>query len=228
MQFRPMQWGPAGRRDPRQFPRNYRPNLRQRYAEDPGQAGGNDPLARDERLARLEAALLLADEPLAARRLATIAGLRDSAEVRQLITWLCDSYDADGTAYQVEEIAGGYQLLTRPVFHPWLIRLRRSGHELRLSSAAMETLAIVAYRQPIMRAEIEKIRGVHCGEILQQLMEKGLIRIAGRDDSLGRPVLYGTTKKFLISFGLNSLKQLPEVEEFSTPPAGSTESTPSS
>ena len=88
---------------------------------------------------------------------------------------------------------------------------------MRLTSAARETLAIIAYRQPIMRADIESIRGVHCGEVLRLLMEKGLVRIAGRHESLGRPVLYGTTKKFLQVFGLKNLKDLPQVEELKPP-----------
>jgi segregation and condensation protein B len=122
-------------------------------------------------------------------------------------------YDADGTAFQVEELAGGYQLLTRPEYHPWLARLRRAGTDLRLTPAAREALAIVAYRQPITRADLEAIRGVQSSEVLRQLMEKGLVRIAGRDDSLGRPVLYGTTRKFLQVFGLKSLRDLPQAEE---------------
>jgi segregation and condensation protein B len=166
-------------------------------------------LARDTRLALVEAALLAADEPLSARRLADAAGLADAGEARRLVRRLQALYEQDGTAFQVEEIAGGYQLLTRPEYHPWLVRLRRGGEELRLSPAARETLTIIAYRQPIMRAAIEAIRGVQCSEVLRQLMERGLVRIAGRHDSLGRPVLYGTTKKFLQVFGLKSLKDLP-------------------
>jgi segregation and condensation protein B len=171
-----------------------------------------EPHARDGKLARVEAALLMADEPLPARRLAEVAGLADAAEARAAVARLSALFDADGSAFQVEEIAGGYQLLTRPEYHPWLARLKRTGHELRLSPAALETLAVVAYKQPIMRAEVEKVRGVACGEVLRQLMEKGLVRVAGRHDSLGRPQLYGTTKRFLQAFGLNNLGDLPEVE----------------
>ena len=126
-------------------------------------------------------------------------------------------YEEGGSAFQIEEVAGGYQLLTRPEFHPWLARLRRAGNELRLSGPSRETLAIIAYRQPIARADVEAIRGVQCGDVLRQLMEKGLVRIAGRDDSLGRPVLYGTTKKFLQAFGLKSLRDLPEAGELRPP-----------
>jgi segregation and condensation protein B len=175
--------------------------------------------ARDPALAQVEAVLFAADEPLTARRLAITAGLADGVEARRLVRKLQGLYDADGTAFQIEEIAGGFQLLTRPEYHPWLLRLRRTGTELRLSPAARETLAIVAYRQPIMRADVEVIRGVQCSEVLRQLMEKGLVRIAGRHDSLGRPVLYGTTKKFLQVFGLKSLRDLPQVEPLPAPAA---------
>jgi segregation and condensation protein B len=166
----------------------------------------------------VEAVLLIADEPLPARKLAKAAGLSDAGDARRAVKRLQELYEQDGSAFQVEELAGGFQLLTRPQFHRWLVRLRSSGEELRLSGAAKETLAIVAYRQPIMRADIEAIRGVHCGETLRLLMEKGLLRIAGRHDSLGRPVLYGTTKKFLQVLGLKSLKDLPQAEELRLPP----------
>jgi segregation and condensation protein B len=175
------------------------------------------PHDRDAKLARLEAVLLIADEPLAARKLAEVAGLDDAAEARALVARLREVYDADGTAFQVEEIAGGYQLLTRPQYHPWLARLKRTGHELKLTPTALETLAVIAYKQPIMRAEVEKVRGVACGEVVRQLMEKGLVRVAGRHDSLGRPQVYGTTKKFLQAFGLNTLNDLPEVDALRPP-----------
>lgn len=171
----------------------------------------SDPLGRSPVLARLEAALFAADEPLAPRRLAAVTGLDDLATVRDLVDRLRALYETDGSPFQVEEVAGGYQLLTRPEFHPWLARLRKGTPELKLSSAARETLTIVAYRQPIARADIESVRGVQSGDILRQLMERGLVRIAGRDTSLGRPVLYGTTRKFLQLYGLKSLRDLPAV-----------------
>lgn len=206
--------GPATRHDPKQLPRNCPRPAIYRFEIDAGKesaAGGE--LARDTAMAHLEAVLLVADEPLNARRLAQVAGLKDGNDARKVIRKLQSLYDQDGTAFQIEELAGGFQLFTRPAFHHWLARLRRSNNELRLSPAARETLAIVAYRQPIMRADIEAIRGVQCGEILRLLMEKGLIRIAGRHDSLGRPVLYGTTKKFMQVFGLKSLRDLPQSEK---------------
>lgn len=171
-----------------------------------------DPDARDAKLARLEAVLMMADEPLQARRLTDVCGLADAAEARALVERLRELYDRTGSAFQIEELAGGYMLLTLPRYHPWLARLKRTGHELRLTPAALETLAVIAYKQPIVRADVEKIRGVACGELVRHLMEKGLVRIAGRHDSLGRPQLYGTTRKFLQAFGLNTLKDLPEAE----------------
>ncbi len=157
-------------------------------AEERAAPAASGELARDERLALVEAALVAADEPLPARKLASAAGLADAAEARRQVRRLQALYDLDGTAFQVEELAGGFQLLTRPEYHRWLVRLRRGGQELRLTAALRETLAIVAYRQPVMRADVEAVRGVHCGELLRVLMEKGLVRIAGRHESLGRPV----------------------------------------
>jgi segregation and condensation protein B len=208
--------GPLARRATDRLPANTPLPLALRILGERGQeAPPSDPLGRDPQLANLEAILLAADEPLPTRRLAQVAGLLDAALVRRQIRKLQSLYDRDGTAFQIEELAGGFQLLTRAEYHRWLASLRRGQNELRLTGAARETLAIVAYRQPIMRADIENIRGVHCGETLRLLMEKGLVRIAGRDDSLGRPVLYGTTKKFMQIFGLRSLKDLPRAEEFS-------------
>jgi segregation and condensation protein B len=207
--------GPLGRRPAHRLPANTPlPPALCGLADLGSEAPTSDPLGRDRQLAELEAILLAADEPLAARRLAQVAGLVDAALARRLIRKLQTLYDRDGTAFQIEELAGGFQLLTRPQYHRWLASLRRSPNELRLTGAARETLAIVAYRQPIMRADVEDIRGVQCGETLRLLMEKGLVRICGRDTSLGRPVLYGTTKKFLHIFGLRGLKDLPRAEEF--------------
>jgi segregation and condensation protein B len=203
--------GPGLRHRPDQLPRNHRlPDLYRRLSRRGGeQAAVEGELARDPLLAAVEAAFFAADEPLTTRKLATVAGLADGNEARRLIRQLQTLYDQDGTAFQLEEVAGGFQLFTRPQYHRWLVRFKRGGHDLRLTDIARETLAIVAYRQPIVRADIEAIRGVHCGDIMRQLMEKGLIRIAGRHDSLGRPVLYATTRKFLQVFGLKSLKDLP-------------------
>ena len=125
---------------------------------------------------------------------------------------LNDLYDSSGRAFRVERVAGGYQLLTRAQFAGWVRRLEHVPPETRLSAPALETLAVIAYRQPVLRAEIEAIRGVNCGEILRQLMERDLVRIAGRSDELGRPYLYATTRHFLRMFGLEGLERLPRVQ----------------
>jgi segregation and condensation protein B len=198
-------------RSPR--PSNHRlPAALALVANEPEEEVSGGEQARDPRLAWLEAALLVADEPLPARKLAALAGLADAGEAKKLIARLRDLYEKDGSAFQVEELAGGYQLLSRAEFHPWLIRLRRNATDAHLTAPARETLAIIAYRQPVTRADIEAIRGVGASEVLRQLMEKGLVKLAGRDDSLGRPALYETTKKFLQMFGLKSLKDLPPGE----------------
>lgn len=161
---------------------------------------------------RLEAVLLLAREPLASRKLAQLAQLEDGTQARTLIRKLNALLDDSGRAFRVEEVAGGYQMLTRHKFASWLRRLSHVPGETRLSSVALETLAVVAYRQPVLKADIEAIRGVNCGEILRQLMERDLVRIGGRSEELGRPYLYATTKRFLQQFGLRSLEDLPRAE----------------
>lgn len=170
-------------------------------------------VAHDERLARLEAILVMAREPLSTRKLSQYANLADATEARTLVRRLNERYDQVGRAFRVEEVAGGYQLLTRPKFATWLRRLEQIPRETRLSGPTLETLAVVAYRQPAGRAEIEAIRGVNCGEILRQLLERDLVRHAGRSDELGRPYLYATTKRFLQLFGLRSLDELPRATE---------------
>ena len=167
------------------------------------------PTGRDARLQRLEAVLFAAREPLAARKLSQYANLADGTEVRTLVRRLKEIYDEGGRAFGVEEVAGGFQLLSRPKFAPWLRRLDHVPPEIRFSAPAMETLAVVAYRQPAARADIEAVRGVGCGEVLRQLMDCELVRISGRSGELGRPYLYATTKRFLQLFGLQNLDELP-------------------
>jgi segregation and condensation protein B len=208
----PSMRGPACRRRTDRYPPNARLPLALRLLGERPADIAMDSNARDPRLARVEAALFLADEPLSARKVATAAALVDTIEARRLIAQLRELYDEDASAFQVEEIAGGYQILTRPAYRPWLQRAQRTTGDVRLTPAAMETLAVVVYRQPIPRADVEAIRGVACGELLTHLMEKGMVKIVGRQESLGRPVLYGTTKKFLQAFGLGSLRDLPEYQ----------------
>lgn len=184
------------------------------------QSGGP---ARSPKLARLEAALFAADGPSNTRRLAQVASLADGTEARTLIRQLNAIYDAGGTAFRVEQVAGGYQLFTRPEFDRWLSRRHRRATDVQLSGPALDTLTIVAYRQPVLRADVEAIRGVQCDEMLRQLLDKGLVRIAGRDRSLGRPILYGTTRKFLQVFGLRSLEDLPLAEQLRVSSKGAEE-----
>ncbi len=167
---------------------------------------------RTEKMARLEAALFVAEDALPARRLAHVATLADATEARTLMKRLNEFYDTAGTAFRVERVAAGYQLLTRPEFAFWLGKLHHRQAELKLSSPAMETLSIVAYRQPVTRADIEAVRGVQSTEMLKQLMDRNLVRIAGNEDTLGRPFLYGTTRRFLEIFGLQNLDDLPMAE----------------
>ena len=159
-----------------------------------------------------EAVLFASDEPLSANRLADIVGT-GVREVRRHIKSLNDKYQANNNAFRIEQIAGGYQMLTLSGYNRWLEKLLRVRSDSKLSPAALETLAIIAYKQPVIRADIEAVRGVAVGELIRGLMYKGLVKITGRAELLGRPMLYGTTKRFLEVFGLNSLKDLPKIEE---------------
>src|SRR5688572_1169458 len=161
------------------------------------------------RRGRLEAVLFLAREPLGLRRLAQLANLTDATEARTLLAGLRTRYDGRGCAFQVAHVGGGYQLLSRPEFSAWLFPQTGREQAIRLSPPALETLAVVAYRQPVLRAEVEAIRGVACGELLRQLLDRDLLRIVGRSEELGRPLWYGTTKRFLQMFGLCNLDELP-------------------
>ena len=161
---------------------------------------------------RLEAVLLLAKAPLSARKLSQLAHLADATEARTLVRQLNRIYDEFGRAMRVEQVGGGFRMLTRPALAPWLARLGHLPPPVRLSTPMMETLAVVAYRQPVSRASAEAVRGVACGELLRQLMERDLIRIVGRSEELGRPYLYGTTNRFLQLFGLPNADALPPIQ----------------
>jgi len=162
--------------------------------------------------------LFLSREPLSSRKLSQYANLADGTQARTLVRRLNDQYDAAGRAFRVEQVAGGYRLLTRPKLAPWLRRLAHLPGETRLSAPALETLAVIAYRQPVPRSSIEAIRGVNCGEILRQLMDRDLVRISGRSEELGRPFFYATTKRFLELFGLNYIDELPRGQELRASP----------
>jgi len=164
----------------------------------------------------VEAVLFASDEPLPDARLADIVET-SAKQVRECIENLNNKYRANNSAFRIEQIAGGHQMLTLSLYNYWLKKLLQVRSDNKLSPAALETLAIIAYKQPVMRADIEAIRGVAVGEVVRSLSYKGLVKIVGRAEVLGRPMLYGTTKKFLEVFGLNTLKDLPKVEELKKP-----------
>jgi segregation and condensation protein B len=166
----------------------------------------------------LEAVLFLAREPMSLRKLAQMANLADATEARTVLQHLRTRYDERGCAFQVVHVAEGYQLKSRREFAPWLRPRSKSDREIRLSPPALETLAVVAYRQPVLRAEVEAIRGVACGEILRLLMDHDLLRIVGRSEELGRPLRYGTTTRFLAVFGLSNLGELPWADQLRRAP----------
>jgi len=164
----------------------------------------------------VEAVLFASDDSLSPARLAEIVGT-NVRQLRKHIDDLNEKYKQHNNAFRIEQIAGGFQMLTLSAYSHWLKKLIRSREDSSLSQPALETLAIIAYKQPIIRADVEAIRGVAAGEMIRNLMYKGLVKITGRAEVLGRPILYGTTKKFLEIFGLNSLKDLPKVEELKKP-----------
>ncbi|HEX4055226.1 MAG TPA: SMC-Scp complex subunit ScpB [Tepidisphaeraceae bacterium] len=169
------------------------------------------PIHVDERL--LEALLISTHHPLTAGRLAELMDLPATKPVRQAIRDINAQYEESHRSFRIEQVAGGYQILTLPEFGEALKKLHQREIDAKLTKAALETLAIIAYKQPILRADIEAIRGVACGETIRNLMEKRLVNIAGRAEEPGRPILYGTTKRFLEVFGLNTLKELPQSED---------------
>ncbi len=186
-----------------------------RINDDLSQSVHKWPTDEKSRRRRLEAVLFMSRTPLPSRKLSQLAELEDGTQARTMIKDLNQHYDEIGRAFHVKQVAGGYQLRTRPQFADWIGRLEHTPRATRLSAPALETLTVVAYRQPIIKAEIEAVRGVSCGEMLRQLLEKNLIKIAGRSEKLGRPFLYATSKEFLAHFGLNSLADLPRAKQLS-------------
>ncbi len=164
----------------------------------------------------IEAILFASEEPLTEGRLAGIVETT-TKQVRDSIQSLNEKYEQNHNAFRIEQIAGGHQMLTLSTYNTWLRKMLKVRSDNKLSPAAMETLAIIAYKQPVIRVDIEAIRGVAVGEVIRSLMYKGLVKIVGRAEILGRPMLYGTTRKFLEVFGLNSLKDLPKAEELKKP-----------
>ena len=162
----------------------------------------------------LEAVLFVSPEPMPVARLMSILGTVSRAEVVQALGLLTHDLDQDGRGIQLVQIAGGYRLVTKREYGPWLKRMDKAKAAQKLSRSALESLAIIAYKQPLVRAEIEEIRGVETSGVLRTLCERKLVRIVGRKDVPGRPIMYGTTKFFLEHFGLQDLSQLPPLREF--------------
>jgi segregation and condensation protein B len=168
----------------------------------------------------VEAVLFASDEPISVARLVEIAEAGSVKTIRQAVKDLNKKYRDGKFTFRIEELAGGYQMMTLSCFNPWLSKLIKVRSDNKLTPAQLETLAIIAYKQPIIRADVEAIRGVATGEIIRNLMYKGLVKIVGRAEILGRPMQYGTSKKFLDIFGLADLKDLPKVEELKNPEKG--------
>jgi segregation and condensation protein B len=161
----------------------------------------------------IEALLFSCDAPLTPTKIRDAIPRISAQAIRDAIDLLKAEYAQAGHAFELVEIAEGFQILTRPEYDDWIARLKKVRAQAKLSAAALETLAIIAYKQPIRRVDIEAIRGVQSGELVRALMERGLIKIAGRADQPGAPLLYGTTKDFLDAVGLQSLAELPKPEE---------------
>ncbi len=160
----------------------------------------------------VEALLFASDTPVEADRIAEVLDLESPAAAREIVEALRARLEAEGRPLQVMEVGGGFRLVTRPDVAPWLVKLARSRTRSRLSRPALETLAIIGYRQPVSRPEVDAVRGVNSEAVLDNLLERRMIRIAGRKESPGRPFLYETTREFLVAFGLRDLGDLPKVE----------------
>lgn len=186
-------------------------------ADGPTEAAAEPPPAAvidwDELGRTVEALLFAAEEPLQARELGRCSG-SDSATIRKLIPKIRERYDAERRPWDILETGTGWRMVTRPEFYPAIQRLKTQTLQRKLTQAGLETLALIAYRQPISRAEVENVRGVGAGAVLRQLLERKLIKISGRGTGLGQPLLYGTTDYFLEHFGLKSLQDLPKPNEF--------------
>jgi segregation and condensation protein B len=160
----------------------------------------------------VEALLFASDVPLEPERIREVLDLDNAAAARGLVEELMARYEAEPRGLAIVEVGGGYRMVTRPELAPWLVRLARARTRVRLSRPALETLAIIAYKQPVSRPELDAVRGVNSDAVLDNLLERRLIRIGGRKEAPGRPFLYETTREFLVAFGLRDLADLPKVE----------------
>jgi segregation and condensation protein B len=196
-------------------------------ADDPGRAAADaagelsEPPSstvggRHPRASLIEALLFASDEPLTLQALRKAASDVSTSDLRRILEELKVEYDAGQRGISLLEVAGGFVLVTRETWAPWVERLMKGKRKVRLSRAALETVAVVAYKQPITRGEIERIRGVDAGGVLATLLERDLVMIKGRDPGPGKPLLYGTTQEFLNYFGLNRISDLPRLDEIAT------------
>ena len=186
-------------------------NLEPTEGEGAGLAEG---LNEQELKGIIEALLFVSREPLLLEKVTTVLAGPPKVAVYNAMKALQHDYDQEGRGLQIVELAGGFVMATRPDCAPWITRLNKVKASVKVSRSAMETLAIIAYKQPVMRADIEQIRGVETSSVLRTLLDQKLIRIVGRKDIPGRPILYGTSKTFLQKFGLRDLRDLPPLREF--------------
>jgi segregation and condensation protein B len=170
----------------------------------------------------IESLLFVSQDPISLEKLSGLLPMFETPQIREAIAGLEADYHARGGGFYLTRVAGGFQLRSRPEYAEWIARLVQPAPQ-RLSQAALETLAIIAYKQPVIRTDVEHIRGVDCGGVLRLLLERKLIRILGRREIPGRPMIYGTTKIFLELFGLNDLKDLPTTKEIQEMTASETE-----
>jgi len=173
-----------------------------------------DSLDEQELKGIIEALLYVSPEPLTVDKVTTVLAGPPRIVVHNAIRSLQQDYDQEGRGLHIVEVAGGYAMVTRPDCAPWITRLHKAKASAKVSRSAMETLAIIAYKQPIVRAEIEQIRGVETSGVLRTLLDQKLVRMVGRKDIPGRPIMYGTSKVFLQRFGLRDLRDLPPLREF--------------
>ncbi len=171
---------------------------------------------RDELKHIIESLLFVSEEPLSVDRIRNVLDIQDTGPITEALDRLAAEYETRKGGFFLREVAGGFQIRTRPEYKDWIKRLLQTSPA-RLSKAALETLAIIAYKQPVLRSDIEYIRGVDSGGVLRMLLERKIIKVLGRKDIPGRPMIYGTTKQFLQMFDLKDLKDLPtpkEIESF--------------
>ncbi len=178
------------------------------------EADEEELLSSDEAKQIIENLLFITDRPLKPARIAEVVESVNAKRVLEIINELSKEYADTGRAIRILEIGGGYQMCTKPEYGRWVRRLYNEKMTTRLSNAALETLAIIAYKQPVTRAEMEMIRGVDVAAPLERLLERGLVRVLGKRDTIGRPMVYGTTDEFLRLFGLNKISELPDLQVF--------------